>query len=449
MSCGAQGALLQVQVQSNLDLWLTVNPECTFFQQDVCRHSPFAIAESDVAPSSTVRWGQILQFEIPRAGDLLGALFLRLKVRGLRKGPAYPVGIPAIDDIVQWVNTVGYAGISKATLEIGQIIVDQKSGELMELLEQYRSSPGNEQGAAIGTFDNANDLREWSYNDQIMYVALHFFMFEHPEMYLPIIALSAHAVRVKVYLNDKYALINAQNGSGVPVDASLANVLDATYNGDLVDAALTTRMVFLDQFERNLISAEVHELVILQHQGDASEAILAGTTTKAVTLSFNNAVLALITRWRADSSTARSNFNTKDYFRYDVLRPAAQQAPFGGGTMRTVPFDEWQIKFNGTDRVCRRDSVYFTEVTPFLHAVKKAKGRAALLYSFHMAPFSDYHTPAGHAQFSRIHEVKSQAFFKTDGGGVSVLTETGTWDHLCLSYNVLRIAVGQALVKFS
>lgn len=84
-------------------------------------------------------------------------------------------------------------------------------------------------------------------------------------MYLPIIALSAHGVRVKVQLNNFNQLVNSIV-SGVATDpstiATSAGVIAghawtgwATgYDGQINDVSLTVRMVFLDQFERNLVS---------------------------------------------------------------------------------------------------------------------------------------------------------------------------------------------------
>ena len=473
MSSGAVGALAQVQAVSNQSLWLDVAPEATFFQQEYARYSPFAIVESDICPQSGVRFGGCLQYEIPRAGDLLGAVFHKLKVRGLRfaAGALNSIGgvlVPA-DAILQWVNCLGHAVHREVQLDIGQIRVDTFTGVFMEILEQHRSPVGNEQGESIGCFDNGGDLRDWSFNNQTLHVALHFFFFEHPEVYLPIIALSAHPVRIKCFLREKVDLINASDDLAGNVCLDAISILDATFNGALDDAALVVRMVFLDQFERNLVSAEVHEIVMLEHQEDCSEVILAGTTTKSVTLSFNNAIIAMFAWYRMDKDTARTinaaqNCN-KEHFGFCIPRPQDEIPPHIAATtpLQVTPFATWQIKFNGADRVAVREAEYFTQVTAFLHAVKKQKSRCVLFYPFHLATLSDYHVPAGHAMFSRIHEVKSCVTFRLNAAGASALTvldtstsntieETvgdGEWNHGVLSYNVLRISMGQAIKKFA
>lgn len=466
---GATGCLAQVQAVANQSLWLDVSPECTFFQQSYCRHSPFAICETDIAPQSGIAWGKMLQFEVPRAGDLLAATLLKLKVKGLRFLDGGNVSQPANASLL-WVNALGHAAIREVQLEIGQVLVDKFSGRFMEILEQHRASVGNEQGKSIGSFLNGGDLQDWSYNDQVLHIALHFFFFEHPEMYLPIIALSAHPVRIKVYLREKADLINMADEQGTCLNPLAPGNLDTVFNGDLVDAALVARMVFLDQFERNLVSAEVHEIVMLEHQEDNSESIQEMTAQKSVTLSFNNAVLALFTTFNADKDTLREinglpNCN-KDWFNWCVPRPADEQPPYNvapATPLGVIPFATWQIKFNGSDRVTAREAEYFSEVMPFLHATKKSLGLCVMSYYFHLSPLTSYQTPAGHAMFSRIHEVKSSVVFRTNAAGGSIITtldttsdETiaatvgeGTWSHYCLSYNVLRISMGQAIKKFS
>lgn len=466
MSSGAVGALCQVQLVSALNLWLDVDPECSFFQQEYCRHSPFAIAEIDCYAQSSQDWGRPLIFETPRLGDLLSALFLKLQVEGLRLAASVdpPITLAAgTNATIAWVPSMGHAAIREAKLEVGQVPADSITGTLLEILEQHRAVAGNEQGAAIGSFDDAADLREWSYYAQTLHIALPFFFFEHPEVYLPIIALSQHPVRVKIYLREKAALINANDDNDNCIDGTNAALLQDGYTGALVDATLVARMVFLDQFERNLISAEPHEIVMIQHQEEHTEVILAGTSTKKTTLSFNNAVLALFSWYEMDRATATTvegsvNCN-KDWFNFSVPHPQ-QPIWFAAGVtpIQVMPFDTWQLKFNGSDRVAQREASYFVHCTPFLHANKKTKGLNVLYYAFHMKPISDYQTPAGHANFSRLHEVSSHVTFKMVGG-VTILTALnpndientvgdGVWKHACMSYNVLRISMGQCLLKF-
>lgn len=471
---GAVGALAQVQAVSNLSLWLDVSPECTIWQQEYCRCSPFALVEGTNCASSSIRFGACLQWEIPRAGDLLTSTFFKMRVQGARFGSNHTS--QGEDRKLSWVNSMGHAAIREAFLEIGQITVDKVSGEMMEILEQHKSPLGNEQGESIGSFDNASDLRDWTYNEQLLHVHLPFFFADHPEVALPIIALSAHVTRIRIFLREKLALLNAEDAVTPvpnPIDLSQPNNLDSVFDGRLMDAVLVTRMAFLDQFERNLVSAEVHELVIVQNQEDCSEVILAGTTQKSTVLSFNNAIIALFSRWRADSSTATQNFNTKDYFNYlvdfglndqpDANSPAAgapRVAPYdvttvsngsghATGVLGKTPIDTYQLKFNSADRLEPTDAEYLTQVIPYLHAVKKSKSRGILMYSFGMDPMAGYHHPCGHAMFSRIHEVKACVAFCQDSEGNNLVTEDGTWAHFARSYNVLRMAMGQAILKFA
>ena len=457
-SSGTQGALAQVQSMTNQDLWLTASPEATFFQQEFARHTPFAISETDICPAGAERWGSCLRYEIPRGYDFLASTFLKLRVKGLRYSAAYIAGEnPNNDHKVSWVNAPGHAGLVQTTCDIGSIQIDRISGEFLEILEQHRATYGNEQAEAIGSFEDPSDLRDFSFNDQVLHVALHYFFFDHPETYLPLIALSSHPVVIKCWLRNKTEIINAEHSDGAtPVDITANGVLDSTYNGDIVEANLVTRGVHLDQFERNLVSAETHEIVMLEHHEDCEDVVLAGTSQKSVSISFNNACLAFFTRFRSDESTAKTNLSNKDYFNYcvdhgtqDQPTTNTQNYSYQTGTLTTIPFRTWQIKFNSGDRVAKREAEYFTHVVPFLHAVKKSKSRCIMMYSFHLKPLSHYHTPAGHAQLSRIHEVKSCFEFRSDSQGNNLITEDGTVSHKALGYNLLRITSGQAIKKFA
>jgi len=115
-------------------------------------------------------------------------------------------------------------------------------------------------------------------------------------MYLPIIALSAHGVRVKVQLNAFSQVVNCvvsgtatdvttiANGSGA-IPGQAWSGWATGYDGQINDVSLTVRMVFLDQFERNLVSAEVHELLTLQHQEDFFATSISGASGTATAAS--------------------------------------------------------------------------------------------------------------------------------------------------------------------
>lgn len=473
MVCGGSGAigtLAEVQAVSNLSLWLDVAPECSFFQQEYCRHSPFGICEADVCAQSSVRWGGMLQYEVPRQGDLLAECFHKFSIRGLRFADgalaANDDPIDAANSNLSWVNGLGWAAHQKVYLDVGQIPVDSMSGRLMQMIDDLSTPLGNEAEEMVGEFRDGGDLRDWSYNNQTLHVPLRFHFFGHTETYKPLISLSSHPVRVKASLRDKADLINASDQNGACLDP--LTVLDPEFNGDLDDAVLVTRTVFLDQYERNLISAETIELVFVEHQEDACEPIPALTTQKSVTLSFNNAITCLLSWYNADKDTARNiagspNCN-KEYFNYLVPRPADEIPPHlaGATPLQVVPFATWQLRFNGADRIAPREAEYFTQVMPYLQAVKKTRSRGVLMYPFHLAPFSDNHIPAGHAMFSRIHEVRSNVVFRTAASGGSILTELNTqdqasieatvgegeWCHAALSVNVGRYSMGQYLKKF-
>lgn len=142
------------------------------------------------------------------------------------------------------------------------------------------------------------------------------------------------------------------------------------FDGAINDVSLTVRMVFLDQFERNLVSAEVHELLTLQHQEDwfATTVAVNATNFQSI-LSFNNAIMAMFVVYQLTSATNSSNFAQKDFFNFAVLRPGMglttapfdeQPASISAGAAATgltkSPIKQWRLTFNGQDRVSLRDA---------------------------------------------------------------------------------------------
>ena len=80
----AGGGLLQLVAHGKQDLFLTGNPQISFFKIVYRRHTNFAIESQPMDFDGTPNFGQRITCLIPRRGDLLGKVYLEVTLPTLR-----------------------------------------------------------------------------------------------------------------------------------------------------------------------------------------------------------------------------------------------------------------------------------------------------------------------------------------------------------------------------
>ena len=94
------GGLLQLSASGKQDLFLTGNPQMTYWKQIYRRYSPFAIEAVPIVFDGGPDFGKRLTAIIPHSGDLLSQLILEVQVPAPYSGTTYDVS---------WVNSLGHA----------------------------------------------------------------------------------------------------------------------------------------------------------------------------------------------------------------------------------------------------------------------------------------------------------------------------------------------------
>tara|TARA_B100001996_G_scaffold176487_2_gene134764 strand:+ start:271 stop:1890 length:1620 start_codon:yes stop_codon:yes gene_type:complete len=97
----------------------------------------FQLEYRDVDPVSTAKLGSTARFVIPKAADLLGHVDLLATVNKSDGGGAY--GSSATDNAASawyWVNKLGFAMIEKITMTIGSNLIEEITGEQLDLINE-------------------------------------------------------------------------------------------------------------------------------------------------------------------------------------------------------------------------------------------------------------------------------------------------------------------------
>jgi len=252
------GGLLQLVAYGAQDVYLTGNPQITFFKVVYRRHTNFSIESIVQSFNGNPVAGSRVTCQISRNGDLVHKLYLELDGSFTKEDT---VGKPG----------VGHDAIDKVELEIGGQLIDRQYGDWMHIWNELTLPEGKKTGFQDMINKTGSKL----------YVPLEFWFCRNVGLALPLIALQYHEVKVN---------IEFKSTSG------------------LTGATLYADYIFLDTDERRRFAQLSHEYLIEQVQFTGQEQV---DTSKAVKMSFNHPVKELI--WRVSKG---------DYLEYKTVKSA-------------------------------------------------------------------------------------------------------------------------------
>jgi hypothetical protein len=440
------GGLLQLVAYGAQDVYLTGNPQITFFKVVYKRHTNFAMEAIQQTFSGAVGFGNTIYCQISRNGDLIHRAYLQVQ-------------LPAITNANdKYVNYIGLRLLKSVSIEIGGQQIDKHYADWLYIWNEL-SLPVGKRSAWEFMVGADSDITKAG---AMLYIPLEFWFCRNIGLALPLIALQYHEVKVKIEFenvnNCMYKLTG--NNTGAPDTAvTLSNV------------NLWVDYIFLDTDERRKFAQLTHEYLIEQLQFTGGEAISANTPTR-VKLNFNHPCKELVwvgkystntnvNMWynytmKADNSFGNGSYvygsstaqvydnqthefsspvdNTTNYVEKIVYNV---EPGFYNGAVN--PFSKCLLQLNGNDRFAERDGTYFNYVQPYQHHTNIPANCGINVYSFALKP--EDHQPSGTLNMSRI----DTAVLSVVNGS----SANGSIHIYAVNYNVLRILSGMGGLAYS
>ena len=413
------GGLMQLVAYGAQDVYLTGNPEVTFYQAKYKRHTNFAMENIEQTVNGTAANSGRVSVTVARNGDLVGDMYLELE-----SDIAATATAEAGD-----CNWVAERAISSVELSIGGQRIDKHYQKWWRLYSELYLDEAKK--ATWGKMTTAAD-------GSTVYLPLVFFFNRNPGLYLPLIALQYHEVRIDIDLASDFT------------DFLNASVFKVWAN-----------YVYLDTEERRRFAQKGHEYLIEQVQHTGTDTVDAANT-KQVRLSYNHPVKELV--WCFSNTAAKSslwNFTAKNLVTEVALQsdqsasgldsncfvPVSNLgAPMYATELSTEAYTEenagqletFKLVLNGQDRFKEQKGKYFNQVQAYNH---HSGCPAPGVYSYSFALKPEEHQPTGTCNFSRI-----------DNAQVAVKMAAGTATSMHMfatNYNVLRIQSGMGGLAFS
>jgi hypothetical protein len=281
---------MQLVAYGAQDVYLTGNPQITFFKVVYRRHTNFAVECIEHPFTGTADFGRKALVTVVRNGDLVTKMYLRARIGSV----SAPNLSGATRDLVRfaWVRKLGHAIMQDVNVEIGGAEIDKQYGDWLNLWHELTSPVGQSRGydKMIGDVSEMTELSSFvsdvSEPDLLkraytLFVPLQFWFNRNNGLALPLIALQYHEVRLN---------FTFRSFDECAVYSGPFNV--RTMKTSFEDAALMVDYVYLDSEERRRFAQVGHEYLIEQVQFTGEESVQS--TSSKFQLHFNHPTKELV-----------------------------------------------------------------------------------------------------------------------------------------------------------
>ena len=391
------GGLLQLAAYGAQDIYLTGNPQITYFVGVYRRHTNFAIQSVPQYFTGNADFGQKVYCLVDRIGDLINQMFLRVQLPDISQ---YNYNDDA-GNLVEyyWVNSIGHAIIKIIDVEIGGVVIDRQYGLWMEIWGELSTPVGKKAGynSMIGKSDYPVNLDNGGALD--LYVPIYFWFCRNVGLSLPLIAIQSQEVRFNVTFRQYQELIIST--TGVPIITN-NNPLEITRTWFDID------YIFLEDDERKVFAKNNHQYLIEQIQVYATSLTSNGLRqdptdpnkmtripdlNQNILLDFNHPVKELY--WVIQNSTVLSVYPYGGNEWYNFSTESYKNGKVNG----TDPMIRGKLIFEGQELFDTKDAKFFRTVVPYQRHTN-VPNNFIYIYSFSLNP--EEFQPSGACNFSRI-----------------------------------------------
>ena len=295
---------MQLVAYGAQDVYLTGNPQITFWKVTYRRHTNFAMESIEQTFNGQADFGRRVTCTISRNGDLAYRTYLQ-------------VTLPEIDQTLadnvyaRWLDFPGEQLVSQVEVEIGGQRIDRQYGDWMHIWNQLTLSKEQERGyykmvgnttqltyicdpnfAAVDGPCASDSIRQVcaprnALPETTLYVPLQFWYCRNPGLALPLIALQYHEVKINIDIRNIEECLWAVDGLG-----STGKKATEAYKQSLAAASLFVDYIFLDTDERRRMAQNPHEYLIEQLQFTGDESV--GSSSNKIKLNLNHPCKELI-----------------------------------------------------------------------------------------------------------------------------------------------------------
>ena len=301
------GGLIQLVAYGSQDMYLTGNPQITFFKSVYRRHTNFAIESMKKVFNGAPNFGQDISATLDKSGDLIHKMYLQIDIPEVELTAATS-GESGEYVAFRWLNWLGHILVEHVELTIGGQQIDIHYGDWLHVWNELTQTA--EQGSAyaemVGNVPKLTQIHSCNTNTSTsteaytLYIPLQFWFNRHPGLALPIISLQHTDVVLNVKFRNLDHCIWATKQDNSVTNSYNSSVGHEIFSNNtnrtrpqLGNVFLYTDYIFLDTAERRRFSQVQHEYLIEQVQRKTAS-IAKDETKSIIKFKFNHPVKEII-----------------------------------------------------------------------------------------------------------------------------------------------------------
>ncbi len=405
MTSTLQSASIQLRNRGVQDQSLYDNPESSLFADSVKRITPYAVSNQSVIFNEPFDFGRTLTATIPNTADLVNKMYFYVKLPGLAVAPG--------SSYTNWTQSVGFAMIETIELLFGNVRVDMRTGESMEI-DSYQSTSVDHVLALnqmIGKVTQVSSLTLDS-TDGDIFVPIPFHFTKELDSSLPLFMMDKQKVSIRIKIRPFGQLVT-YDGPQAPLPVKPTN------------GYLLADFVLLSADEKRRMLSSPYEYMFEQWQTQVVVDLAGNAQFVKIPLPYVNCVKEITWVLREQASVENN-----DWFNY-ACRSGLQP---GEELMQSA-----SINCDGKDRFPNMPESYYRLLNP--RSFRTTAGdRNIYMVSFADKPELLQNT--GTANLSRYDKIQLHMQLIPNNPPMTLIA-------IAKSYNTLTIENGVASLAFS
>jgi len=195
------GGLIQLVAYGLQDLFLTRDPQITFFKVVYRRHTNFSMEQVPQFFRSELNFDNRASCVLSTEGDLIGQVYIVIELPRIKQ---FYIDSETIDPNTKfaWIRKIGHAMIKTIDIEISGQLVDRHYGEWLNIWSELLGSKDQDRGLDI-MIGNVPELTNFTNGKDpyTLYIPLQFWFCRNSGLALPLVSLQYSEVKISVELN--------------------------------------------------------------------------------------------------------------------------------------------------------------------------------------------------------------------------------------------------------
>jgi hypothetical protein len=252
------GGLMQLVAYGVEDMYLTNNPQITYFKVVYRRHTQFTTEQiPHLFQKTNPTFGESVSCVVSRNADLIGNVHIVVKLPKVRT-------FTDTRSKFAWVRRIGFALIKNVEIEINGRVIDKHYGEWLNLWSELTGEiSGSHSYGFKKMIGDVSDLTDFSSSkdEYILYIPLYFWFCRSSGNALPLVSLQYSDIKINVefeelencyllgpthYIKCRDDLVNY-----TPYEYIEQNVKGTVYGGVYMDFDVSTKRLYYYKVTNN------------------------------------------------------------------------------------------------------------------------------------------------------------------------------------------------------